>query len=135
MVLLLQSAFLLFDRNHRALPWADWYCAYSAFCRTFFTGVSLRSTTRLWSVVPSSQGFRFALPPACGLSYLRHSFPLSFINGGCTPACGLSGFQPFSLFACEEPNRNNVRETNIKNVKEDAKRKAKSDNRSQGNKR
>jgi hypothetical protein len=43
--------------------------------------------------------------------------------------------QAFSLFACEEPDRNNVRETNIKNVKEDAKRKAKGDNRSQGNKR
>ncbi|MBQ7239448.1 MAG: hypothetical protein IJS20_11715, partial [Bacteroidales bacterium] len=41
-------------------------------CRTFFTGVSLRSTACLWSVVPSSQGFRFALPPACGLSYLLH---------------------------------------------------------------
>ena len=41
-------------RDRRALPWANRYCAFSAFCRTFLTGVSLCSTTCLWSVVPSA---------------------------------------------------------------------------------
>ena len=44
--------------------------ALKAQRRTFLTGVSPASTACLWSVVPSSQGFRFAPPPACGLSYL-----------------------------------------------------------------